>query len=249
MNASSRSPLIGLTTYRQQAQSGVWDVHASFLPGAYLDGVTRGGGVAVLLPPQPVDPGIAERVLDGLDGILVTGGRDVDPAAYGHDHRPDTDEPARDRDDWEFALLHAALRRRVPVLGICRGAQVINVALGGTLHQHLPAVLGHTAHRPAEATFASVRVRTEPGTRLAGLIGDGVEARCYHHQGIDRLGARLVVSAVDDEGVIEGVEMPGPDFVVGVQWHPEETLDDVRLFAGLTDVARVYAGSRCVRED
>ena len=249
MSASELRPVIGVTTYRQRARSGVWDVPASFLPAAYLDGVTLAGGIAVLLPPQPVDPGIADRVLDGLDGLLITGGRDVDPAAYGQDRRPDTDEPAHDRDDWEFALLHAALRRTMPVLGICRGAQVLNVALGGTLHQHLPAVLGHTAHRPAEATFASVRVRTVPGTRLAELIGDGLEARCYHHQGMDRLGAGLVVAAVDEEGVIEGVEMPGPDFVVGVQWHPEETLDDVRLFAGLTDVARVYAGSRCVRED
>ena len=131
---------MGLTTYRQQARSGVWDVPASFLPGVYLDGVTNAGGIATLLPPQPVDAGVAERVVAGLDGLIITGGKDIDPAAYGHQPHPATEEPARDRDCWEFALLEAALHRRVPVLGICRGAQVLNVALGGTLHQHLPDV-------------------------------------------------------------------------------------------------------------
>ena len=245
----SEPPLIGVTTYRQQARSGVWDVPASFLPAAYIDGVTLAGGVAALLPPQPVDPAVADRVTEVLDGLLITGGRDVDPALYGQDRHPRTDQPAEDRDRWELALLHAALRRGLPVLGICRGAQLLNVALGGTLHQHLPDVVGHTGHRAGEATFAARRVRTAPGSRLAGLIGDGVEGRCYHHQGIDRLGGHLSVCATDEQGAIEAVELPGPDFVVGVQWHPEETLDDVRLFTALVDAARVYASGRCVREN
>ena len=240
MNASSRSPLIGLTTYRQQAQSGVWDVHASFLPGAYLDGVTRGGGVAVLLPPQPVDTGAAVRVLDALDGLIITGGRDVDPGTYGHEPHPETDEPARDRDAWEFALTDAALQRRMPILGICRGAQVLNVALGGTLHQHLPDIIGHTHHRPGDAVFSTTTVQTVPGSRLAGLIGESTDAKCYHHQGIAHLGEGLVVSGISD-GVIEAVEKPGEHFVVAVQWHPEETLDDLRLFSGLVEAARKYA--------
>lgn len=245
MNGSE--PVIGVTTYRQRARSGVWDVPASFLPAAYLDGVTLAGGIVTLLPPQPVDPGIADRILDGVDGLLITGGRDVDPTAYGQDRHPGTDEPAGDRDAWEFALLRGALRRGVPVLGICRGAQVLNVALGGTLHQHLPDVLGHNRHRRAEATFSAVEVCTVPGSRLAGLIGDRVEARCYHHQGIDRLGEGLAVCATDGDGLIEGIEVPGPDFVVAVQWHPEETLDDVRLFAGLVDAARNVTGSGYTR--
>ena len=233
--------MIGLTTYRQRAQSGVWDVDASFLPGVYIEGVTRAGGIAALLPPQPVDDVIADRMIEGLDGLVIAGGRDVDPAAYGHDPHPSTDEPARDRDDWEFALMRAALRRRTPVLGICRGAQVLNVALGGTLIQHLPDVVGHTRHQQGKGVFSTSVVDTVSGSRLAGLIGESVQVRCYHHQAIDRLADGLVVSAADGDGVIEAVEMPGRDFVVAVQWHPEETLEDVRIFAGLVEAAREFS--------
>ena len=233
--------MIGLTTYRQRAQSGVWDVDASFLPGVYIEGVTRAGGIAALLPPQPVDDVIADRMIEGLDGLVIAGGRDIDPAAYGHDPHPSTDEPARDRDDWEFALMRAALRRRTPVLGICRGAQVLNVALGGTLIQHLPDVVGHTRHQQGKGVFSTSVVDTVSGSRLAGLIGESVQVRCYHHQAIDRLADGLVVSAADGDGVIEAVEMPGRDFVVAVQWHPEETLEDVRIFAGLVEAAREFS--------
>ncbi|MGV1086549.1 MAG: gamma-glutamyl-gamma-aminobutyrate hydrolase family protein [Mycobacterium sp.] len=244
MSASSprsRPPVIGLTTYRQRTQSGVWDVHASFLPGVYIEGVTRAGGVAALLPPQPVNEEIAARVVDGLDGLVITGGRDVDPAVYGHEPHQATDEPAGDRDDWEFALLHAALRKGTPVLGICRGAQVLNVALGGTLHQHLPDVVGHTRHQQGKAVFSTSTVRTQAGSLLAGLIGEDAQVQCYHHQAIDRLGEGLVVSAADADGVIEAVELPGHEFVVAVQWHPEETLEDVRIFTGLVEAARGFA--------
>jgi putative glutamine amidotransferase len=245
LNGSDRAfparPVIGLSTYRQQARSGVWDVPASFLPGVYLDGVTLAGGIATLLPPQPVDAHIAARLVDTLDGLIITGGKDLDPAAYGHLAHPATEEPARDRDAWEFALLAAALRRRIPVLGICRGAQVLNVALGGTLHQHLPDVIGHDGHRAGDAVFADSAVRIAAGSRLAGLVGPSIEVKCYHHQAIDRLGDGLVVSALGADGVVEAVEMPGRDFVVAVQWHPEETLDDVRIFSGLVQAARECA--------
>jgi putative glutamine amidotransferase len=249
-NGSDIRPVLGLTTYLQQAQTGVWDVRASFLPGIYIEGLTLAGGIATLLPPQPVDEMIAARVLDGLDGLVVTGGKDVDPASYGHDRHPATDEPPRDaRDEFEFALVVEALRRRVPVLGICRGAQVLNVALGGTLHQHLPDVVGHTGHQAGNAVFTTTRVRTVPGTRLAGLIGESSDAQCYHHQAIAELGRGLIVSAQDDgDGVIEAVEVDQrlhPDtWVVAVQWHPEERLDDLRLFAGVVDAARRYASGR-----
>lgn len=246
-----RRPVVGLTTYLQRAQTGVWDIRAGFLPAAYSEGVTLAGGIAVLLPPQPIDPGIAERVLDGLDGLIVTGGRDVDPASYGQRRHPATDEPAADdrrRDAFELALVHAALRRRLPVLGICRGAQVLNVALGGTLHQHLPDVLGHTRHQHGNAVFSTSQVRTLPGTRVAALIGESSDAQCYHHQAIDRLGEGLIVSARDGDGVIEAVEadpVSHPDaWVLAVQWHPEERLEDVRLFAGVVAAATVYAASK-----
>jgi putative glutamine amidotransferase len=244
LSASDTRPVIGLTTYLQRAQTGVWDVPAVFLQKTYLNAVTAAGGIAVLLPPQPVDADVARRVLDGVDGLIITGGRDVDPDSYHHEPHPATDSPAHDRDAWESALLGEALHRGMPVLGICRGAQVINVALGGTLHQHLPDILGHTGHQQGNAEFSTSTVRTVEGSRLAGLLGDGAAVQCYHHQGIDRLGEGLTVSARDTEGVVEAIELNGDDFVVAVQWHPEETLDDLRLFAGLVKAARTYSRAR-----
>ncbi|WP_243843047.1 MULTISPECIES: gamma-glutamyl-gamma-aminobutyrate hydrolase family protein [unclassified Mumia] len=227
--------MIGLTTYLEQSATGVWDVQASFLPRIYFDAITRAGGVAVLLPPQPPDG--AARVLDGLDGLVLTGGKDVDPTSYRQEPHPLTDEPRRDRDAWERALLDGALVRDLPVLGICRGAQMLNVALGGTLHQHLPDVVGHARHQLGDAVFSTTTARIVPGTRLATIVGDAVDAQCYHHQGLDRLGDGLVVSARADDGTVEAVELPSAPFVVAVQWHPEETLDDLRLFAALVDAA------------
>ncbi|GAB88107.1 peptidase C26 family protein [Gordonia rhizosphera NBRC 16068] len=243
MNDSDRQewahPVVGMTTYLQQAQTGVWDVRASYLPEVYFDGVGRAGGVAVLLPPQPVDDRVAAHIVAGLDALVLTGGKDVDPAAYQQDRHPQTDEPDDVRDAWEFALLRAALDRRVPVLGICRGAQVLNVAMGGTLHQHLPDVVGHSRHRAGNAVFSTTEIVVTPATRLASLLGDHLTAECYHHQAIDRLGDGLVVSGRDAEGLIEAVEIPGDDFVLAVQWHPEERLDDLRLFSAVVDAARI----------
>ena len=218
--------------------------------GVYVEGVTSVGGIATLLPPQPVDDVIVERVLDGLDGLVVTGGRDVDPATYGQEPHASTDEPARDRDAWEFALVRGALARGLPLLGICRGAQVLNVALGGTLHQHLPDVVGHYQHQLGNAMFSTSPIQTVPGTRLAALVGESTDAQCYHHQAISELGTGLIASAWDPDGVVEGVEIPsnageaGSAFVLAVQWHPEERLDDLRLFAGVVGAARDYAGER-----
>ena len=169
MGSNASRPIIGLTTYLQQARTGVWDVRASFLPAIYLEGITRAGGIASLLPPQPVDEEIVDRILTGLDGLVLTGGRDVDPASYGQAAHPITDEPAGDRDAFEFAMLRGALARGLPVLGICRGAQVLNVALGGTLHQHLPDVLGYTKHQAGNADRRLLRrtVLPPPGHRPA----------------------------------------------------------------------------------
>lgn len=244
MSGSRSRPVVGLTTYLQQAQTGVWDVRASFLPASYIEGVNLAGGIASLLPPQPADAEIASRILDGLDGLIITGGRDVVPESYGQQQHPATDAAVAEnrlRDGLERALVLEAIRRRMPVLGICRGAQLINVALGGTLHQHLPDVIGHTHHQKGNAVFATSAVRTVPGTRLAALIGESSDAQCYHHQAIDRVGDGLVVGARDSDGVTEAVEIPGDSFVLAVQWHPEERLDDLRLFTAVVEAAAAYA--------
>ena len=236
---SASKPLIGLTTYLEQSQTGVWDVPASFLPKVYFEAVNKAGGIAILLPPQPVDDDVAREVLAGLDGLIITGGKDVDPARYGQDRHPETDEPRRDRDAWEDALLTAAIATELPFLGICRGAQMLNVALGGTLVQHLPEVVGSTRYNLGDGQFAENEVTVE-GSKLAGLIGDSVVVKSYHHQAIDRIGEGLVVTARSDDGTIQAVELPSVPFGVAVQWHPEQDLDDLRLFAGLVEAARAY---------
>ena len=206
----------------------------------YLDSVTKSGGIVVLLPPQPVTPEIVERVLDGIDGLIFTGGKDVDPARYGQDPHPLTDDPALDRDAWEDALLRGAIDRELPFLGICRGAQVLNVALGGTLIQHLPDVVGSSRYNLGGGEFNDVPVDVEPDSELAELVGAGVTAKVYHHQAIDRLADGLTVSARTDDGTIEAVELDSVPFGIAVQWHPEESQDDLRLFAGLVEAAREY---------
>ena len=243
--SGSDAPLIGLTTYLEQAQTGVWDVPASFLPKVYFEAVNNAGGIAVLLPPQPVDAAIAARVLDGLDGLIITGGKDVDPARYGQAPHPTTDEPRLDRDAWEDALLTGAIDRGLPFLGICRGLQVLNVALGGTLHQHLPEVVGDDRYNAGSGKFTDNAVSVSPETELAGLLGDSVTGKSYHHQAIDRVADGLRVSAVSADGIVQAVELPGVPFGVAVQWHPEEdAAEDIRLFAGLVDAAREYRGAR-----
>ncbi|WP_269199523.1 gamma-glutamyl-gamma-aminobutyrate hydrolase family protein [Mycobacterium asiaticum] len=240
LNASS-SVVVGLTMYLEQIRTGVWDIPAAYLPADYFEGVMLAGGIPVLLPPQPVTTDTVERVLNSLDALVITGGYDLDPGAYGQQPHPTTDRPRGDRDAWEFALLRAAVQRRLPVLGICRGAQLLNVAFGGTLHQDLPEVIGHSGHRAGNGVFSRLPVRTVSGTRVAALLGDTADVPCYHHQAIDKVGDGLVVGAWDADGVVEAVELPGDTFVLAVQWHPEKSLDDLRLFTALIDAARSHA--------
>jgi len=238
---TEQKPLIGLTTYLERAQTGVWDVPASFLPKVYFEAVNTAGGIAVLLPPQPVDDAIAGRILDGLDGLIITGGKDVDPARYGQDPHPTTDEPRLDRDAWEDALLTAALDRGLPFLGICRGAQLLNVARGGTLIQHLPDVIGSDRYNLGGGVFNVNPVVVDSGSVVSDLVGNELTVKSYHHQAIDELGEGLIVTARSDDGIIQAVEVEGAPFAVAVQWHPEEdAAEDARLFAGLVDAARSY---------
>jgi putative glutamine amidotransferase len=240
LSASDRLPVIGLTTYLERAKTGVWDVPASFLPKVYFDAVEKAGGIAVLLPPQAISEAIADRLLDSLDGLILTGGKDIEPSRYGQDAHPETDEPRPDRDAWEDTLLRRAIEREIPFLGICRGAQMLNVARGGTLHQHLPDVVGDRRYQAGQGIFNHVEVSVAEDSRLAGLLSDTIEVPVYHHQAIDQLGDGVVVTARTSDGVIEAVELDSVPFGVAVQWHPEESRDDIRLFAGLVEAAREY---------
>lgn len=228
-NGSSRAtrrPRIGLTTYLEDASWGVWSRPAAIVPEVYLTAVGRAGGVPLLLPPVATDPG----VLDVVDGLVVIGGADLDPATYGAEPHPATGGTRPLRDAHERALLLAALDRGVPVLGICRGAQLMTAALGGTLHQHLPELLGHDGHRPEPAVFGSSVIRTAEGSLARDILGAETKVPCYHHQGLATVATPLVATGWADDGLVEAVELPGPTWVLGVQWHPEENPDDLRLF-------------------
>jgi putative glutamine amidotransferase len=237
-------PVIGLTTYKQRAQTGVWDVTAAFLPAVYFEAVQRAGGIPVLLPPQPADAETVGRVLDSVDGLIVTGGVDVDPARYGQQPGEHTDRPQPERDAWEDALLTAAIERELPFLGICRGMQVLNVNRGGTLHQHVPDLVGDDRFRIGNGEFATNVVSTEPGSELDAVVGARLPVKSYHHQALDAVGAGLRVTARTDDGIAQAVELEGVPFGVAVQWHPEEdAAEDARLFAALVDAARDHAGA------
>ena len=215
-------PRIGLTTYRERASWAVWDEPADLLPVNYSDVVQGAGGVAMLLPPGSRDSdATAAAALDGLHGILIAGGADVDPVRYGAPRDVHTGAARPDRDGWEMALARGALRRGMPVLGICRGMQVLNVALGGTLVQHLPDQVGSDAHCPVLGVHGRHGVRVAPASRLHAIVGATTVVATHHHQAVDSLGAGLVATAWADDGVVEAAELPGAAWVIGVQWHPE----------------------------
>ncbi|MEU8247615.1 gamma-glutamyl-gamma-aminobutyrate hydrolase family protein [Nonomuraea sp. NPDC048916] len=217
-----RRPVIGITTYVEPARYTVWDLPVALLPYMYVEQVTRAGGQPVLLPPVGEPASLVGR----LDGLILAGGGDIDPARYGEAEQPTTGYIRKFRDEAEFAVMEAALTARLPFLGICRGLQVLNVALGGTLHQHLPDVVGHTGHSPSPGSFGELPVHPVPGTRLAKALGGGpVDVPHYHHQAIDRLAADLTVTATADDGTVEAVELDAHDFTVAVQWHPEAATD------------------------
>jgi len=219
---------------------GAWTLPAALIPLSYVRSVERAGGRALLIPPS--DDGVDET-LDALDGLLFTGGSDVDPALYGAEAHPETKGIRADRDSAELALLEAALARDLPVLAVCRGSQVLNVALGGDLVQHMPDVVGHEGHREVLGVFSEHGVELEPGTRLAGILGERAPVKSHHHQGFGRVGDGLRTAAHADDGTVEAIEAPDRRFALGVLWHPEEG-EDLALFEQLVDEARAYRAER-----
>jgi putative glutamine amidotransferase len=229
-------PVIGITTYAQEASWGVWRVPAALIPLDYVDGVEQAGGRPVLIPPSEAG---TDETLDTLDGVVFSGGADVNPMLYGAERHPETDPPQARRDAGEIALLRAALERDMPVLAVCRGFQLLNVARGGDLVQHLPEEVGHDGHRPIPGEFAVHPVEVTAGTRLASIVGSRADVTSHHHQALGRVGTGLVEAAWASDGTLEAVEDPSRRFVVGVQWHPESG-EDAALFDALVEEARAY---------
>jgi putative glutamine amidotransferase len=237
---SERRPVIGITSYAQHASFGVWQLPVALVPLDYVDAIERAGGRPLLVPPSEE---AVEETLGSLDGIVFSGGADVDPASYGAEAHPATDTPQHRRDAGEFALLRAALERDLPTLAICRGSQLLNVVRGGDLVQHLPEVVGDEMHKQTPGTFSEHRVRIDPESRLGRLVGEHAPVKSHHHQGLGRVGEGLVASAWAEDGTLEGVEDPGRRFALGVLWHPEAG-EDAALFEALVEEARAYRTER-----
>ncbi len=239
-------PVIGICTALERAQWSVWDQRAALLPTNYLDAIRRGGGMALLLAPDPVLVEAPDEALDLIDGLMLVGGADIDPASYGAELDPATVDPVPERDASEIALARRAVERGIPVLGICRGMQLLNVALGGTLHQHLPERFGHHDHLRARGSFdgADHDVRLIPGSLAARAAGEELHGtKSHHHQGVDRVGEGLVVTGVATiDGLPEALEAPGEQFVLGVQWHPEAD-ERSRVIGALVEAARAHRGA------
>jgi putative glutamine amidotransferase len=235
----AKRPVIGICTAIESASWGAWEVVCNLSPLVYTVAVQAAGGMALLLPP---DDGVSERpdeMLDHVDGLMLAGGSDLDPASYGARPHPETRGSRPERDRFELALAHRALELDRPVLGICRGMQMLNVACGGTLHQHLPDRLGHEDHRHTPGAFSDHEVRLEDGTLAARAVGAEVTAvKSHHHQGVDELGEGLVASGWSTaDGLVEAIELPGKAYAFGVLWHPEED-ERSRVIGSFVEAAR-----------
>ncbi len=235
MRSSDSRPVIGISSYLQEAGYGIWRQQAAILPSTYLEAVLRAGGIPVVLP--SIGDGQAEYV-SRIDGLILAGGADLDPAGYHQQPHEKTAGVQAHRDAFEFPLLRAALDANLPVLGVCRGMQLLNVALGGTLHQHLPDTIGNSEHCPVPGTFGGCTVKISPDSTLATIFGDTTTVRCHHHQAADAIAPALTVTGRAADGTVEAVELAEKDFVLGVQWHPEENPDDDRLFAALVAASK-----------
>jgi putative glutamine amidotransferase len=234
-------PVVGITTYVTPAAWGYWELEAALIPADYVFAVERAGGRPLLVPPS--SEGLDET-LDSLDALIFSGGSDLDPETYGEQPHPETFGVHTARDAAELALLTRALERDMPVLGICRGIQVLNVARGGDLNQHLPDIVGDDRHKhDPPGVFSDHDVKIEAGTKLADLFGGHTGVKSHHHQGIRRVGEGLVESAHAEDGTIEAIEDPTKSFVLGVLWHPEAG-EDMKLFEALVEEARRYREQR-----
>jgi putative glutamine amidotransferase len=233
-------PVIGITSYEEEARWGVWEGRAALIPLSYVRAVEAAGGRPLLVPPSAEG---VEETLDALDGLLLSGGADLDPDSYGADAHPETNGVRPERDAAELVLLEAALARDLPVLAVCRGSQVLNVARGGDLVQHLPEVVGHEGHKVTPGVFADHAVEVLPDTRLHAVIGSHAPVKSHHHQGFGRIGDGLREAARAEDGTVEAIEDPSRRFAVGVLWHPEEGEDET-LFRTLVDEARLYREAR-----
>src|SRR6266508_3450960 len=233
-------PIVGITTYVASATFESWTEESALVPADYVRAIELAGGRPLLVPPS--DDGVDET-LDVLDALVFSGGSDLDPATYGQEPHPETKGVVAERDRAELALLEAALARDMPVLAVCRGSQVLNVALGGDLVQHLPDVVGDEKHKHTPGTFAEHDVRLEGGSRVGALLGERAPVKSHHHQGFGRLGEGLTEVAWADDGTLEAVEDPSRRFAVGVLWHPEAG-EDACLFDELVRQAEEYRAGR-----
>jgi putative glutamine amidotransferase len=222
---ASSPVVVGICAAVERVSWGVWDGYeVTLAPRNYVRALQRAGALALVLPPDEAAVEDPDLLLDRIDGLLLAGGADIDPASYGAEAHAETKGTWPERDRFELALTRRALERDMPVLGICRGMQLLNVALGGTLDQHLPQSIGDGRHRSVAGSFGTHRVRLAAGTLACDAAGtDGLLVMSHHHQGVDRLGEGLEVSgwSVDDE-VVEAIEVPDRSFALGVVWHPEE---------------------------
>ena len=229
-------PVIGITTYVTDARFGDWHVESALVPSVYVSAVRRAGGCPLLVPPSA--DGV-EETLGAVHGLIFSGGPDLDPELYGQEPHPETSANTPERDRCEVALLGAALESNLPVLAVCRGSQIMNVALGGDLLQHLPEVVGDEKHKHSPGEFSDHDVSLAPGTQLAGLLGEHAPVKSHHHQGFGRLGEGLREAGWAEDGTLEAVEDPTRPFALGVLWHPEEG-EDQRLFEALVEAAGDY---------
>lgn len=231
-------PVIGVTAYVEPVSRGDWSgQHSAVVPHDYVAAIERAGGVAVVLPPRAdADDAMVRSLLQRLDAVVIAGGADVEPSRYAALPHPSVQEPRPDRDEFELAVARVSAELGMPLLGICRGMQVMAVAAGGSLEQHLPDRVGHTAHSPSVGVYASHHVSVVAGTRLAGVLGtDDLDVPTYHHQAVVEHPG-YVVSARHEDGTVEAMEDPGAGFRLAVQWHPEAG-DDGRLFDALVGAA------------
>ncbi len=242
--AGPARPMIGVTAYDEEAAWGFWHKQASLVPAEYVRSLASAGANPVVIPVQDELEGAPDLFVERFDGLLFTGGPDVDPARYGAEPHPRSQPPRRARDSQELALLSAAERSGLPVLAVCRGMQLLNVVRGGTLHQHLPDVVGHEEHNPTPGAFSRHLVRVDEASLLHKALGwDARYVPTHHHQAIDRLADGLDAAAWAEDGTIEGVEDPSKQFLIGVQWHAEAD-DDPAVFESLVAVATQVMSER-----